>query len=129
MRQPNIYEVWNCILGNTETEASTDVSKQAIVGSEQANTRPVIVMAIFNPQEIATVIPVTNGAEYIVSSSTVVPLGQVQLSSGRTLTGKALVHQLRSVSFSRLNEKLGVLTETQIINQLRNNLRKYLSLP
>lgn len=129
MPQPKFYEIWSCILGSTDRGATSDFSKQAIVGSEQANTRPVIVMAIFNPQEIATIVPVTRGAESIASSSTVVSLGTVHLSSGRTLEGKALVHQIRSVSFSRLDEKLGVLSDMQIIHQLRNNLRKYLSLP
>lgn len=121
-------EVWYCLLAAPPDTDCTDPKEAATVGSEQANSRPAIVLANYDFQHIATIIPVTNGAERISASATVIPLGTLRLDMQRTLTGKALVHQIRSVSCDRLETRLGRIVDPAILGQIRNALRKYLRL-
>ncbi len=120
-------EVWYCLLA-APPERMVDPKEAATVGSEQASSRPAIVLANYDIQHIATIIPVTKGAEHISASATVVPLGTLKLDMQRTLTGKALVHQIRSVSCDRLETRLGRIVDPAILDQIRNALRKYLRL-
>lgn len=127
MPVPN--EVWYCMLAAPpDTGRTTDPKEAAIIGSEQANSRPAIVLANYDIRHIATIIPVTNGAEHISASATVIPLEALKLDMQRTLTGKALVHQIRSVSCDRLETRLGRIVDPGILDQIRNALRKYLRL-
>jgi len=127
MPVPN--EVWYCLLAAPpDTDKSVDPKEAATVGSEQANSRPAIILANYDIQHIATIVPVTNGAEYISASATVIPLGVLKLDTQRTLTGKALVHQIRSVSCDRLETRLGTITDPAILDRIRNALRNYLRL-
>ena len=127
MPAPN--EVWECILGPIPPKgAVVDVQTAPIVGHEQGNSRPVIVVATFPTHNIATVIPVTNGADDIASSATVVPIGPVTLSPNGQVNGKALIHQIRSVSYDRLDSRRGRIVDNVLLARLRNALRVYLKI-
>jgi mRNA-degrading endonuclease toxin of MazEF toxin-antitoxin module len=100
-----------------------------IVGSEQGTARPVLVLAVFPDHQLATIVPITSGAEDIQSHPTVLPIPSNSLDSGNSLTGKVLVHQIRTVSYHRFDQRLGALVDRAFVSQIRNAVRKYLALP
>ncbi len=118
-------EVWYCPLAAPLDTDCTDPKEAATVGSEQANSRPAIVLANYDLQHIATIIPITNGVERISASATVIPLGTLRLDMQRTLTGKALVHQIRSVSCDRLETWLGRIVDPAILDQIMHSVHTF----
>ena len=87
----------------------------AIVGHEQARTRPCIVIKYFKSLKLLTVIPCTSQKpKYSLYSIVELNNG----SGGLTSDSYALCHQIRSVSIDRIVDKKGTLS---IQDQLRIN--------
>jgi mRNA-degrading endonuclease toxin of MazEF toxin-antitoxin module len=129
---PQPKDVYYCLLGNipvvNEGTPPPDPVTTPIVGSETGKTRPVIVLSVFPQHEIATVIPVTHLAENIADAVTVIEFEQNSWSGTPADAGRALVHQIRSVSYHRLDSKIGVLTDDKLYDKLKAAIAIYLKL-
>ena len=83
-----------------------------IKGHEQAYERPCVVVKSFNNLELAVIIPCTT-TEPRYSLFTIVKL--LKDSGGLTSDSFALCHQIRTVSFDRVNNKRGKLDNKDIL--------------
>lgn len=79
-----------------------------VVGHEQANTRPCVIIQTLDYSQLAVIVPFTKQglSEQIYS---VVKI--LKNSGGLTSDSFALCHQIRSVSYKRIIRSMGTLTE------------------
>lgn len=97
-------------------------------GSEQAGTRPVVVVSrnvIHQLMEIVVVVPVTGreNRPHIFASQVSIPAG----SGGLTKDSVALTEQVRTLSKQRLRRRMGTLPG-DIMNAINQALRDTLDL-
>ncbi len=98
-------------------------------GSEQAGTRPVLVISVEEvnqPLPIVTVLSLTS----VKPGRKIYPV-EVLLSS--TVTGLpqdsiAMAHQIRAIAKERLKERCGAIDSEEIKEQVRKAVRTYLDL-
>ena len=81
--------------------------KNGIVGSEQAFTRPCIILQTFHHLDLVTIIPLTTRNKDYMSSTS---LFLIKGTGGLAHDSFALCHQLRTISQDRIIEKLGTLS-------------------
>ncbi len=98
-------------------------------GSEQAGTRPVLVVSrevINRALPIVGVIPLTRRkpGRRIYSTEVVLPAG----IAGQPAESIAMAHQLRTIARHRLGESFGELTDPGLRTAVRNAIRTYLDL-
>ncbi len=100
-----------------------------VKGSEQRGNRPVLVVSdeVFNQvMPVITVLPMTSLKEgrRVYPSEALLPKG----TAGLSLDSLVLVHQIRTISKSRLEKPLGTIKETDLIEAVEKALRVYLNL-
>lgn len=98
----------------------------AIVGSEMAKKRPVLIVAAYRPHEIVTIVPITSQLHW--NGPTAVHAAAGSWSGHPSDEGYALVHQVRSVSVDRLVQLIGTVTNEAFSVQVQAALRRYLAL-
>lgn len=103
MATPQAREIYLCDLG--------DVNSGQIVGHEQGNTRPCIIIRPVLFQEIVIVIPTTSIPQKASPYSLYLEKGMGGLSKD----SYALISQTRSISIERLIHKIGDLPEIDFI--------------
>ncbi|MEQ8167789.1 MAG: type II toxin-antitoxin system PemK/MazF family toxin [Candidatus Eremiobacterota bacterium] len=104
-------------------------SLDPVCDSEQAGVRPVIVISAdeYNKNmPLVTVIPVTSRKvnRKIYSNEVLLAEGQ----GGLPVESIALVHQIRTISSSRLDKKYGIIEDRNIKKQIQFALIKHLDL-
>ena len=95
-----------------------------VVGHEQANIRPCVVVQTLNYAHLAIVIPFTsqNPATQIYSIVKI-----LQSSGGLTADSFALCHQIRSVSYKRIVKTMGDLPDRDF-NKIMTVLADFLDI-
>lgn len=77
-----------------------------VVGHEQANVRPCLVIQVLPLSQLAIVVPFTSRAMSVQAFPAVkIPAGV----GGLTMDSYALCHQVRSTSYLRIRKSMGVL--------------------
>lgn len=124
---PAPKEIWWCMLGNIPDPAQQpDPTTSPVVAHELGKTRPVIILGVYPNHEIATIVPITRGAENLPISQTVVQVPAGSWSGTPAEEGRALVHQIRGVSFERLDNKIGMLVNEQVLNDVHAGILLHL---
>ena len=77
-----------------------------VVGHEQANTRPCLIVQTLDYAQLAVIVPFTSKTAPIHLYSIVKVLAG---SGGLTADSFALCHQIRTVSFTRIKKPIGYL--------------------
>jgi mRNA interferase MazF len=99
MIQPNRSEILLIDLG---------VVPNQVVGHEQANRRPCLVIQTLDYSDLAVVIPFTS----VTLSPQIYSIVKVNKNlGGLTSDSYALCHQIRSVSYKRIVKYMGILPE------------------
>lgn len=105
------------------------VSLDPIIGSEQAGTRPVLVISndiVNDILPVVTVIPVTSvkGKYLIYPTEICLPMEK----SGLPKDSIAMVHQIRTVSKERLVIKCGFIDDSMIRDSIKDVIKEYFEL-
>ncbi len=100
-----------------------------VVGSEQAGTRPVLVVSresVNRALPIVAVIPLTTRkpGRRVYSTEVLLPAG----SAGQPEESIAMAHQVRTISSHRLRQRLGSLDAPELRLAVRSALALYLDL-
>ena len=100
-----------------------------VVGSEQAGSRPVLVVsreAVNRALPTVAVVPLTTRR----SGRRVYPTEVLLIPgvAGQPRESIALVHQVRTISVRRLGSRLGSLDDPELRDRIRSALRVYLDL-
>ncbi len=100
-----------------------------VVGSEQAGTRPVLVVSretVNRTLPIAAVVPLTTRrpGRRVYPTEVLLPAGV----AGQANESIAMAHQVRTVSSRRLGDRIGGLEDEALRSELRAALRLYLDL-
>ncbi len=100
-----------------------------IQGSEQAGTRPVLVVSresIHAHLQVVTVLPLTSlkPGRRIYSTEVLLPEGM----AGLRADSLAMAHQVRTLSKGRLGSRLGDLTGIELRQKVKHALSLYLDL-
>ncbi|MEN6316598.1 MAG: type II toxin-antitoxin system PemK/MazF family toxin [Clostridiaceae bacterium] len=105
------------------------VSLDPVVGSEQAGTRPVLVIsnnAVNEILPVITVLPVSSvkGQGRVYPTEIYLPMSKTSLPKDSI----AMVHQIRTVSKERLGKNCGVINDNIIRNSINNVIKEYFEL-
>lgn len=105
------------------------VSLDPIIGSEQAGTRPVLVISNDIVNEILpviTIIPVTSikGNSSIYPTEVYLPLEKTTLPKNSV----AMIHQIRTISKERLENQCGIIDDNTIKHSINLVMNKYFEL-
>ena len=100
-----------------------------VIGSEQAGTRPVLVVSketVNRALPIVAVVPLTTRrpGRRVYPTEVLLEAG----AAGQPEESIAMAHQLRTLSTRRLGARLGTLVEIGLRHQLRTAIRVYLDL-
>ncbi len=100
-----------------------------VEGSEQAGTRPVLVVSretVNRALPIVAVIPLTTRrpGRRVYSTEVLLPAGE----AGQPDESVAMAHQVRTISSNRLRQRLGSLTSPELRAAVRAALKLYLDL-
>lgn len=100
-----------------------------VLGSEQAGTRPVLVIsreAVHAPLPVVCVLPLTSlkPGRRIYATEVLLAKG----TAGLPADSLAMAHQIRTVSRSRLARRCGSVTDPALREQLRQAMRVFLDL-
>lgn len=102
---------------------------EPIRGSEQAGTRPVLIVSHESINVALTtlcVLPLTTFRQgaYLYPSEVLLPAG----AAGQPNASIVMAHQARTISKDRIVRSYGSLTDAELRNQVRGALRVYLDL-
>lgn len=100
-----------------------------VLGSEQAGTRPVLVIsreAVHGPLPIVAVLPLTSHKSGRRIYATEVPLSKG--TAGLPADSLVLSHQIRTASRSRLTKRYGSISDPAIREQIQRAMRIFLDL-
>jgi mRNA interferase MazF len=105
------------------------VALDPVVGSEQAGTRPVLVVSresVNRVLPIVAVVPLTSRkpGRRVYSTEVLLPAG----AAGQPDESIAMAHQVRTISSSRLRQRLGHLDSAELRAEVRAALTLYLDL-
>lgn len=96
-----------------------------VVGHEQGNERPCIIINTFHSMQLAVIVPLTSKNPAKKHYTHVpIPSGTAKLTSD----SYALCHQLRTISYDRINRSLDVL-DTSNFFKIQSVLKAVLRLP
>ena len=112
----NKWEIYFCNLDPTE-------------GSEQKGRRPVLVLStdsVNHNLTVSTVLPLSSVKENdkIYPTEVLLPISV----SGLPKLSVAMVQQIRTISHSRLQNKVGIITDEETRNKLLEAIRLYFDL-
>jgi mRNA interferase MazF len=105
------------------------VSHDPVIGSEQAGTRPALIISNDMVNEIlpvTTVLPISS----LKPDSRVFPT-EVLLTpegSGLEKSSVAMIHQIRTVSRQRIGKKCGEIADVTVRNNIITAMREYFDL-
>jgi mRNA interferase MazF len=97
-----------------------------IVGREQANKRPCVVLQTLDYSELAVIVPISSQvppAQQHHSTVKIMP----NSTNGLSKESYALCHQIRTVSFKRIDKTLGELSDMDF-NKIKIVLADFLEL-
>jgi mRNA interferase MazF len=100
-----------------------------VIGSEQAGTRPVIVISdeTYNTvMPVVTILPLTSlkQGRRVYPNEALLPAGTGSIPRDSI----ALVHQIRTISKERLGEEIGMITEPSVQDSINDAIRVHLNL-
>jgi len=112
----NKWEIYHCDLNPT-------------LGSEQKGARPVLVVSnnlVNHNLPIVTILPLSSikGTEKIYPTEIFLPVN----ISGLTKDSVAMVHQIRTISKSRLRNKISTITDISYQEKIKETIRNYFEL-
>ena len=94
-----------------------------VIGHEQANTRPCVVIQTLDYSELAVIVPFTK--QDVPQIYSIVKV--LKHSGGLTSDSFALCHQIRSVSYKRIVKSLGYLPDRDF-NKINTVLADFLDI-
>jgi mRNA interferase MazF len=97
-----------------------------IVGREQANKRPCIVIQTLDYSELAVIVPFSSKIPPQPQHFTTVKI-QNDSSNGLNTESYALTHQIRTISFQRIEKQMGSLSNIDM-NKIKTVLADFLDL-
>jgi len=100
-----------------------------VLGSEQAGTRPVLVIsreAVHGPLPVVAVLPLTSykPGRRVYATEVLLPKG----TAGLAADSLVMSHQIRTVSRSRLTRRYGTISDPAVRKQVHQALRIFLDL-